>query len=47
VWKSAYRFHQRIADRFRIGRIFLLGDAAPLSRRSTCAARRGTRLESR
>ena len=28
VWKSVYRFHQRIADRFRVGRVFLAGDAA-------------------
>ena len=28
VWLTAYRFSQRIADRFRDGRIFLAGDAA-------------------
>ena len=28
VWATAYRFHQRLVDRFRIGRIFLAGDAA-------------------
>jgi 3-(3-hydroxy-phenyl)propionate hydroxylase len=27
-WLSTYRFHQRVARRFRIGRIFLAGDAA-------------------
>ncbi|MEX0428773.1 FAD-dependent monooxygenase [Nocardioides sp. DS6] len=30
VWKSVYRFHQRIADRFRVGRVLLAGDAAHL-----------------
>ncbi len=30
VWMSVYRFHQRIADRFRVGRVFLVGDAAHL-----------------
>ncbi|MGA7271714.1 MAG: FAD-dependent monooxygenase, partial [Acidimicrobiia bacterium] len=30
VWMSVYRFHQRIADRFRAGRVFLVGDAAHL-----------------
>lgn len=30
VWKSVYRFHQRVADRFRIGRVLLAGDAAHL-----------------
>ncbi len=28
VWLSVYRFHQRIADTFRVGRAFLAGDAA-------------------
>jgi 2-polyprenyl-6-methoxyphenol hydroxylase-like FAD-dependent oxidoreductase len=28
VWLSAYRFSQRLADRFRVGRVFLVGDAA-------------------
>ena len=28
VWLTAYRFSQRIADRFRQGRVFLAGDAA-------------------
>jgi len=28
MWKSVYRFHQRIASRFRAGRAFLAGDAA-------------------
>jgi 3-(3-hydroxy-phenyl)propionate hydroxylase len=28
LWVTAYRFHQRVADRFRIGRVFLAGDAA-------------------
>lgn len=27
-WLSTYRFHQRVADRFRSGRVFLAGDAA-------------------
>jgi 2-polyprenyl-6-methoxyphenol hydroxylase-like FAD-dependent oxidoreductase len=30
VWVTAYRFHQRLADRFRVGRVFLVGDAAHL-----------------
>jgi 3-(3-hydroxy-phenyl)propionate hydroxylase len=30
VWLSDYRFHQRLLDRFRHGRIFFLGDAAHL-----------------
>ena len=28
VWMSVYRFHQRIASKFREGRVFLAGDAA-------------------
>ncbi len=28
VWSSVYRFHERCADRFRLGRVFLAGDAA-------------------
>ena len=28
VWMSVYRFHERLADRFRVGRTFLAGDAA-------------------
>ena len=30
VWMTVYRFHQRIADRFRAGNVFLVGDAAHL-----------------
>jgi 2-polyprenyl-6-methoxyphenol hydroxylase-like FAD-dependent oxidoreductase len=30
VWLSTYRFHQRVAARFRAGRVFLAGDAAHL-----------------
>lgn len=30
VWLSTYRFHQRVASRFRAGRAFLAGDAAHL-----------------
>ena len=28
VWVTAYRFSQRLADAFRVGRVFLAGDAA-------------------
>lgn len=28
VWLTAYRFSQRVADAFRLGRVFLAGDAA-------------------
>lgn len=28
LWQSTYRFHQRRADRFRVGRVLLMGDAA-------------------
>ncbi|TCO56086.1 FAD-dependent monooxygenase [Actinocrispum wychmicini] len=27
-WVSTYRFHQRVVDRFRVGRVLLAGDAA-------------------
>lgn len=27
-WLSTYRFHQRVVDRFAVGRVFLAGDAA-------------------
>lgn len=30
VWQTVYRFHQRIADHFVVGRTFLAGDAAHL-----------------
>jgi len=30
VWKSVYRFHTRLADRMRVGRVLLAGDCAHL-----------------
>jgi 2-polyprenyl-6-methoxyphenol hydroxylase-like FAD-dependent oxidoreductase len=30
VWLTGYRFHERLADRFRSGRVFLAGDTAHL-----------------
>ncbi len=30
IWMSVYRFHQRLADRFAVGRSYLAGDAAHL-----------------
>ncbi|WP_246339146.1 FAD-dependent monooxygenase [Amycolatopsis endophytica] len=30
VWKSVYRFHSRVADRMRVGRVLLAGDCAHL-----------------
>lgn len=28
VWASAYKMNARLADRYRVGRVFLVGDAA-------------------
>src|SRR5437588_6298526 len=30
VWKSVYRFHTRVVDRMRVGRVLLAGDCAHL-----------------
>jgi 2-polyprenyl-6-methoxyphenol hydroxylase-like FAD-dependent oxidoreductase len=30
VWRSVYRFHSRVTDRFQVGRVLLAGDAAHL-----------------
>ncbi len=30
IWSTTYRFSQRLVDRFRVGRVFLAGDAAHL-----------------
>jgi 3-(3-hydroxy-phenyl)propionate hydroxylase len=30
VWRSVYRFHSRVADRFQVGRVLLAGDTAHL-----------------
>lgn len=30
VWKSVYRFHSRVVDRMKVGRVLLAGDAAHL-----------------
>ena len=30
AWVTAYRFHQRLVDRYRVGRVLLAGDAAHL-----------------
>jgi 3-(3-hydroxy-phenyl)propionate hydroxylase len=30
LWKSVYRFHSRVADRLRVGRVLLAGDCAHL-----------------
>jgi 3-(3-hydroxy-phenyl)propionate hydroxylase len=30
LWSTQYRFHQRLVDRFRVGRVLLAGDAAHL-----------------
>lgn len=30
VWLTSYRFHSRLASRFRVGRVFLAGDSAHL-----------------
>ena len=38
VWRSVYRFSSRVADRLRVGRVLLAGDAATCTRRSAPAA---------
>ena len=30
MWKSVYRFHSRVVDRMRVGRVLVAGDAAHL-----------------
>ncbi|GAB3975165.1 hypothetical protein GCM10029978_058600 [Actinoallomurus acanthiterrae] len=40
-WISLYRINVRMVDRYRIGRVFLAGDAAGSWRRSASSSGRG------